>query len=174
MTNESQINQFAVQQVRQLLDQFSSAEELERTVFFTKHPYRAAPPSDPAARANYAGCAYCHEVKQAAGLSYPTAEIAKPVIIDRWMPHAHFDHAKHATVASCRDCHAVAEASQLTSDVLMPTKESCATCHGPGGKAEKASSCMTCHTYHAPDGRGGTPGTASGVSFKEMALGEAR
>jgi hypothetical protein len=92
------------------------------------------------------------------------------VIIDRWMPHAHFNHAKHESVASCRDCHNSAQSSQLTSDVLMPTKESCASCHSPAGVAAKSSECMTCHTYHAPDPRVAAPATAARGSFKEMLL----
>jgi len=93
------------------------------------------------------------------------------VIIDRWMPHAHFNHAKHESVASCRDCHSAAQSSQLTSDVLMPTKESCASCHSPTGVAAKSSECMTCHTYHAPDSRSAAPATAARGSFKQMLLG---
>ena len=38
LTNETKINEFAVQQVRQLLKQFPNAEELERSVFFTSDP----------------------------------------------------------------------------------------------------------------------------------------
>src|SRR5215210_4816148 len=125
LTNEKQVNDFAAQQVRQLLTQFPSAEELERAVFFTKDPYKAAQQSDPAQRAKFSGCAFCHEVKQAAGVSYPTAEVTVPLVIDRWMPHAHFSHGKHEGVSSCRECHASAQTSRLTSDVLVPTKESC-------------------------------------------------
>ena len=125
MTNETKINEFAVQQVRQLLTQFPNAEELERSVFFTVDPYKASQRKNASSRAKYTGCAFCHEVKQAAGVSYPTAEITKPVIIGRWLPHAHFSHAKHATVATCRECHVAAASSRLTSDVLIPAKESC-------------------------------------------------
>jgi len=174
LTNENRINNFAAQQVRQLLTQFPSAEELERTVFFTKNPYKGSQSLDTGTRANYTGCAFCHEVKQAAGVSYPTAEITVPVTIDRWMPHAHFNHAKHESVSSCRDCHAAAQSSQLTSDVLMPTKESCARCHSPAGQAKKSSECMTCHTYHAPEPSLSAPVTALNVSFKQMLLGSGR
>jgi hypothetical protein len=151
LTNETKINEFAVQQVRQLLTQFSNAEELERSVFFTTDPYKASQKNDSSSRAKYTGCAFCHEVKQAAGISYPTAEITKPVMIERWLPHAHFSHAKHAMVASCRECHVAAASSRLTSDVLMPAKESCVRCHSAGGIARKASECATCHLYHSPD-----------------------
>ena len=99
------------------------------------------------------------------------AEVTKPVVVDRWMPRAYFNHAKHETVASCRDCHATAQASELTSDVLMPTKENCASCHRPSGQAMKASDCTTCHAYHSPDPRPVPPATASTQSFKQMLLG---
>ena len=110
------------------------------------------------------------EVKQAAGISYPTAEITKPVMIERWLPHAHFSHAKHATVASCRECHVAAASSRLTSDVLIPAKESCVRCHSAGGIARKASECATCHLYHSPDQPGTAATTGSTISFKQMLL----
>lgn len=170
-TNDARIGEFAAQQIRQLLTQFPSAEELERTVFFTKDPYKASQQSDPATRAKYTGCAFCHEAKQAAGVSYPTAEITRPATIDRWMPHAQFNHAKHQTVSACIECHTAAASSRLTSDMLMPTKESCARCHSATGQAMKASECTTCHTYHAPEPAVASPLTASNRLFKQMLLG---
>jgi c(7)-type cytochrome triheme protein len=170
LTNETKINEFAVQQVRQLLTQFSNAEELERSVFFTTDPYKASQKNDSSSRAKYTGCAFCHEVKQAAGISYPTAEITKPVMIERWLPHAHFSHAKHATVASCRECHVAAASSRLTSDVLMPAKESCVRCHSPSGVARKASECATCHLYHSTDQPSTAAMTDPTISFKQMLL----
>ncbi len=169
LTSDSRINEFATQQVRQLLTQFPNAEELERAVFFTVDPYKASQQMDPATRARYIGCAFCHEVKQAAGVSYPTAEVTAPVMIERWLPRAHFSHARHEAVASCRDCHVAAQASRLTSDVLIPTKESCVRCHKPTGLAKNASECMVCHTYHSP-GQTTASVTASNVSFKQMLL----
>jgi hypothetical protein len=169
IADENRVGEFTAQQIRQLLTQFASGEELEKTVFFTKDPYRASQQSDAATRAKYTGCAYCHEVKQAAGVSYPLPEVTAPLIIDRWMPHAHFNHAKHQTV-SCQQCHTSAASSHLTSDVLMPTKESCTTCHSPTGTAAKASECMTCHTYHAPDQRAAATTTTATASFKQTLL----
>ena len=58
-------------------------------------------------------------------------------MIERWLPRAHFSHAKHETVASCRECHVAAQASRLTSDVLIPTKESCVRCHKPDRSREE-------------------------------------
>ena len=42
LTNETKINQFAVQQVRQLLDAISNAEELERSAFSPVTPTKVA------------------------------------------------------------------------------------------------------------------------------------
>jgi len=173
ITNENRVGEFTARQIRQLLTQFASGEELERTVFFTKDPYKASQQSDAATRAKYTGCAYCHEVKQTAGVAYPLPDVTAPVMIDRWMSHAHFNHAKHQSV-SCQDCHTATMSSHLTSDVLMPTKESCTSCHSPKGTAMNASECMTCHTYHAPDPRTTDPPATAAGSFKQMLLGRAR
>ncbi len=171
LTTERQVVDFTALQIKQLLGQYASAGEMERAVFFTREPYRSAQQAEPATRAQYAGCAYCHEVKPAAGLPAPSAEITKPVLVDRWMPRAHFNHAKHETVASCLDCHGAASGSQETSEVLLPTKESCVSCHRPEGQAKNASACTTCHTYHGPDLTEPAPATAAAGAFKRMLVG---
>jgi predicted CXXCH cytochrome family protein len=66
--------------------------------------------------------------------------------VDVWLPHARFDHAKH-TQLDCVSCHA-APTSVATADVLMPSKNTCATCHGPKGGVTDA--CTACHGYHNP------------------------
>jgi len=142
-TRDSDIQTFVVQQIRQLQEQFRSGEELERAVFFTTDPYKPQRQAAAAVRANFAGCAFCHEVKAAAG---GAPVVTKPVLVDRWMPQAHFNHAKHASV-KCDDCHHASQ-SRETSEVLMPVKANCVTCHSPKGKV--VSECITCHTYHAP------------------------
>jgi mono/diheme cytochrome c family protein len=167
-TRDSDIQSFVVQQIRQLQEQFRTGEELERAVFFTTDPYKPQRQAAAAVRANFAGCAFCHEVKTAAG---GAPVVTKPILVDRWMPQAHFNHAKHTSV-KCDECHQ-ARQSRETSDVLMPMKANCVTCHSPKGKV--ASECITCHSYHAPpqvvavnvhaDARG---------SFKEMLLGSNR
>jgi predicted CXXCH cytochrome family protein len=48
-------------------------------------------------------------------------------------------------MVDCTSCHD-AEKSTMTSDVIMPTKETCAACHAPGKGAE--SRCFECHAYH--------------------------
>ena len=169
ITDEARVNAFTAQQIQGLLTQFSTADQLERTVFFTKNPYTAAQQSDAPTRAKYAGCAYCHEVKQTSAGSFPMPQVTAPVVIDRWLARGHFNHAKHAHV-DCRTCHA-AESSSLTSDVLMPTKESCVSCHNPQGTAAQASDCMTCHTYHGIDPSAPATATAAAGSFKQMLRG---
>ncbi|HVI81750.1 MAG TPA: cytochrome c3 family protein [Chthoniobacterales bacterium] len=64
-----------------------------------------------------------------------------------------FDHAKHQIHPAtqkpldCNVCHSATQ-SRETSDVLMPGKASCTTCHSPQCKV--VAECITCHTYHAP------------------------
>jgi hypothetical protein len=165
-TRDSDVQNFVIQQIRQLQEQFRTGEELERAVFFTTDPYKPQRQMAAAVRANFAGCAFCHEVKTATN-SAP--EITKPILVDRWMPQAHFNHAKHASV-KCDECHN-ARPSRETSDVLMPAKANCVVCHSPKGKV--ASECITCHTYHAPpqvaavDVRADARG-----SFRRMLLGK--
>jgi predicted CXXCH cytochrome family protein len=60
------------------------------------------------------------------------------------MPHGQFNHASHTQV-SCTTCHAAAK-SRLTSDIIMPTQQSCVECHGPKGGVN--FSCTECHKYH--------------------------
>jgi len=101
------------------------------------------------ARASFSGCAFCHEIKTSANR---LPAVTKPILIDRWMPQANFNHAKHQTdpttqtLLSCDICHQ-ARQSRETSDVLMPAKASCTACHSPQGKV--VADCTTCHTYHA-------------------------
>jgi hypothetical protein len=174
-TRDSDVQNFVAQQIRQLREQFPSGEELERAVFFEKDPYKPQRQTAAATRANYAGCALCHDVKPVVNAA-PT--LTKPVLVDRWMPQAKFNHAKHQVdpvtqeKLDCNRCHR-ALVSRETSDVLMPAKADCVTCHSPKGKV--VSECITCHGYHAPpqvaapdvhaDARG---------SFKEMLLGSNR
>lgn len=135
---------FVEQQRRQLRNQFSSDAELIRSVFFTGDPYKSQQQGPAGARAQFAGCAYCHEVKPAA-VGAPT--ITKPVMIDRWMLLSDFNHTKHLA-EKCDSCHAAARTSALTSDILLPVKASCVKCHSPQGRV--SAECITCHQYHAP------------------------
>jgi hypothetical protein len=168
--SEREVPGYVAQQIKQLRDQFHSGDELERAVFFTKDPYKPQQTMGAAARGNFTGCAFCHDVK-AVAKSAPT--IAKPILVDRWMPQANFNHAKHQVDPTtqkpldCNLCHQAAQ-SRDTADVLMPTKASCVMCHSPQGKI--VAECITCHTYHAPIAAQTVAESASSV--KEMLLGK--
>lgn len=128
---------FARQQIVLLQKDFISGEELERRVFFSD---KGQGPGGPA---NFPGCAYCHEVRPSAnGL----AQITPPIIPDRWLVHGNFDHSKHLQNITCERCHDAAQ-SQSASDILLPSKQTCAACHSPAGGV--ASNCSTCHGYHS-------------------------
>jgi Cytochrome c7 and related cytochrome c len=150
MTDPKKIRSFIEDQRRGLRTQYSSDEQLINTVFFEGDPYKVRPQMARPKAANFAGCAYCHQVKPAA-VGAPT--IAKPILVDRWMLLSDFDHTKHVAVkgVSCETCHQLARTSSKSADILMPVKESCLQCHSP--KAEPglrtAAECITCHKYHA-------------------------
>jgi hypothetical protein len=151
ITDPKKVRSFVENQRRQLRNQYSSDEQLINRVFFEGDPYKVRPEMARPRAANFAGCAYCHQVKPAA-VGAPT--ITKPILVDRWMLQSDFDHTKHVAVkgVSCETCHQLARTSSKSSDILMPVKESCVKCHSP--KAEPglrtAADCITCHKFHAP------------------------
>ncbi len=122
-----------------------SGEALERRVFF----------GDPSAPAGRDSCNLCHTVEASPAGAAP--RIAPVTVPDIWMPRARFDHGRHTQI-SCTSCHA-AQASVATADVLMPTKNTCAACHGPDGGV--TDSCTACHGYHNPPPTGLIPRTAA-------------
>ncbi len=164
MTEPGQISAFATRAIKNLQARVRSGEALERQVFFATDPYKAEEGAAPGVRAMFHGCAYCHEVRPSAGLA---PSVAKPQQIDRWMPHALFDHASHASVR-CDDCHHTA-GSRATSDVLLPVKADCVSCHSPQGKV--ASNCITCHSFHAAP-VAVAAGAQSAGNLREMMLGK--
>jgi predicted CXXCH cytochrome family protein len=85
-------------------------------------------------------CAECHTVERQA----PVPRVVPTAVRAGWMPHARFDHAAHQMTA-CTSCHA-AQTSRETSDVLMPSIDTCQQCHKPARGAE--SRCFECHEYH--------------------------
>jgi len=88
-------------------------------------------------------CAYCHKVLGLRSTDHlPAMETVHGTAT--WMPRAAFDHGPHLMV-DCTSCHDAAK-STMTGDVIMPAKETCATCHAPGKGAE--SRCFECHAYH--------------------------
>ncbi|HTB20251.1 MAG TPA: hypothetical protein VK708_19140 [Bryobacteraceae bacterium] len=90
-------------------------------------------------------CKECH------ALSYPNGgdalpAVAKSAIAARWLPHAEFDHQAHQMV-QCASCHANANQSRETSDVLIPGVQTCRQCHSAGNDRAEAR-CSECHVYH--------------------------
>ncbi len=165
IANPKEIQAFVTKQMTQLREPVRSGEDFERQVFFSTDPYKPMRDADPGVRASFYGCAFCHEVKPV-----PNAApmITKPIFVDRWMPQANFNHAEHASV-ECDDCHHAMQ-SRDTSDILMPTKANCVTCHSPAG--EVVAECITCHTYHALPSVVATNTPPGGkLSFKQMLLG---
>jgi hypothetical protein len=120
------------------------------------------------------GCAYCHfgagpngavelsDVMRAAAASPGVApgRIVAPVVLRaRFLPHARFDHAKHAATA-CEACHPARQAEAL-GQLLIPGIENCAECHGSERASLRAqSTCTTCHRFHF-DAFGPMRGTAA-------------
>lgn len=156
ITGRDELTRYVEEQMLRLREQSRSGELLEEQVFFSdlrKGPAAGIAGSDGGGRAKFAGCATCHEVTSRAQ-SVPL--VTPPVIPDRWMNHAKFNHAKHTTMA-CAECHAAAK-SEFTSDIIMPSQQSCTACHSPKGGV--SDSCITCHGYHNPPPAAGATGGA--------------
>jgi hypothetical protein len=99
-------------------------------------------------------CVDCHEVTklpQRQGFQQWRVEPVK--LTQTWMPRARFDHKAHKTT-ECVTCHAGANVSKTSGDVLMPAITECRTCHtGANQKDKLPSDCLMCHQFHLP-GRG--------------------
>ena len=137
-------NGFVQQKLAGLRTQFGSGEDLERRVFFstaTFGPEAQIGTVSGGTRALFPGCAYCHEVKTTTA---GAPQISAPVMPERWLAPAKFNHAKHTNLA-CAQCHDAVH-SKDTADILLPAKETCATCHSPRGGV--VATCATCHTFH--------------------------
>lgn len=145
ITTAREAEAFTQEQLKALREAFGSGEELEQRVFFGDA--RTAPVASVAGQggrgaAKFPGCAYCHTV---APSDAGAPQVSQPFVPDRWLIRGSFDHGKHFKVA-CATCHEAAR-SRETSDVLLPTKQSCVACHSPQGGV--ANSCSTCHSYHS-------------------------
>ena len=178
ITDPNKIRRFVEDQMKGLAAQYGSDDrKLLNSVFFEADPYKIRPGMNRPKAANFAGCAYCHQVA-AATFGAPT--IIKPVLVDRWMVLSDFDHAKHVAVkgVQCETCHAAARSSSKSSDILLPAKASCVKCHSPHAEPglKTAAECITCHKYHAPIEAitAGTPPTTASTSLKDMLLAGAR
>jgi hypothetical protein len=173
MAREADVASFVAQQIRQLREIFHSGTELEQAVFFTTDPYKPQSKMNAITQANFTGCAFCHEVKPVANAA---PRITKPVLVDRWLPQAKFDHAKHQVdphsqqPLDCNSCHHALQ-SRETSDLLMPALANCVSCHSPAGKV--MAECITCHTYHAPP-QAQTAAAPTATSVRQMLLAESK
>ena len=132
---------YVLNQMLALKQEALKGVDFEQQIFFAKNPYKDSGPGI------FPGCAYCHEVRHSgAGRPDDAPMVTEPSMADRWLSHGRFTHAMHVSV-SCTSCHD-ANHSRLTADIIMPSKESCVTCHSPAGKAP--GDCLACHTFHAP------------------------
>ncbi len=150
VTAQAATEKFVTEQMRLLRERIFSGENLEQQVFFASDPSKqlaaGAGIGAVSARARFAGCAYCHEVKAGGADGLPL--IARVYTPDRWFIRGEFDHAKHSIV-TCTECH-TAKFSRSTADIMLPTKQSCTECHSPAGGVSQ--SCSTCHSYHTAHG----------------------
>lgn len=147
----------------------TNTDTLMARVFRTGEPAGAKEQIFPA-------CAKCHVVSQSKSNITPT--IAPTNTPERWLVRGPFNHKAHLHM-ECTDCHGQALASQKTSDILLPPKALCATCHREMNKQDQTkpfqtidntarnpllvqqqesqggvqAECQYCHPrYHAPAG----------------------
>jgi len=92
-------------------------------------------------------CFLCHdaETPYVPGVELPV--VKDPQVPQRWLVHAEFGHRKHEMVR-CEECHATARQSTATSDVNLPGKALCESCHGPDPVTSAGTECALCHLYH--------------------------
>ncbi|MBV8516260.1 MAG: FHA domain-containing protein [Acidobacteria bacterium] len=88
-------------------------------------------------------CTKCHDVQRAGA----RLAVTKPVLASVWLTRSRFSHGPHRNVA-CESCHRASN-SVATSDVIMPHRDDCVTCHAQNAKTmQAASTCLGCHEYH--------------------------
>ena len=107
--------------------------------------------------------------------------VTPPIVPARWYVNASFNHEAHRTLLSkegekeitCEHCHSMVYGSTLTSDILLPNKESCMECHN--AKSGVATTCVTCHGFHNPEpgvaDKSSAPATALASPLRSMLLG---
>ncbi len=142
--NPTATDSFVAKKLDAVRTLFGSGAALEQRIFFstaTFGPEMQVGTLSGSTRALFPGCAYCHEVSSS---NSGSPKITKPMMTERWLAQAKFDHAKHANMA-CEQCHDAVH-SKDTADILLPVRETCAACHSPRGGV--ADSCATCHGYH--------------------------
>ena len=104
-------------------------------------------------------CQECHTVQNVEA-AIPT--IVKPEIPALWLSHARFSHAPHRML-QCASCHKDVTNSELSSEVLLPSRADCAQCHN---SSAAPSTCVTCHTYHDKSQPMLYPGTLTPAQLK--------
>ena len=87
-------------------------------------------------------CAECHQLQQA---EEALPSITDPAIPGRWFVHSKFSHQTHRAL-TCTACHPQVPGSSETSDVLLPNRELCLSCHVSSVGAP--DTCVTCHAFH--------------------------
>lgn len=102
-------------------------------------------------------CGECHIYEKNRPQSSLPERIKPTNVPAIWFRSARFSHAAHHAVA-CRECHAKAESSKCSSDVLLPGIAECVKCHAPahteGGMARGGVrfDCTECHRFHHGEG----------------------
>ncbi len=164
ITEDDKVQAFVGQHMKVIRDRVREGDDLIKSVYFAdaRHVSRTGTGTTTRDRALFPGCVYCHEVQVDASHE---PIVTKPFTPDRWFVHAKFDHASHDTV-TCQTCHDSVTSSTKTSDVLIPDKATCVTCHSPKGGV--ISTCSTCHVYHNDEAEAHVP-TAQ-PSLREMML----
>ena len=98
-------------------------------------------------------CQKCHYMKESTAGSLAAVE---PVNIPiRWLKHARFDHRPHRAM-NCKECHAQADSSDHSSDVMIAGRSTCLECHSPASSVTISRTitggarhdCAECHNYH--------------------------
>jgi hypothetical protein len=160
LTEPAQISAFVAEHMKGIRQRAREGDDLIQDTFFAD-AQSVRWNGTAAGRSLFPGCAYCHQVETSAA---GAPEVTRPLLPDRWYVHAKFDHSAHTTV-SCESCHSQARQSEKTSDILLPDKASCVTCHSAKGGV--VSTCVTCHGYHNPSP---SQGAAGGSSLRQLLL----
>lgn len=112
---------------------------------------------------NKTGCITCHQVSKVAGQEPARWQVEPVQLVQDWFVSARFDHRPHllgaaGTEGACLSCHK-ADTSEHASDILMPTLDTCVSCHGSEQHSQRSLQCADCHAFH----RDGMPAMASGL-----------
>jgi hypothetical protein len=98
-------------------------------------------------------CQKCHHMQESMTGTLSAVEPANIPTI--WLKHARFDHRPHRAM-NCKECHAQAESSDDSSDVMIAGRSTCLACHSPASSVSISRTivggarhdCAECHNYH--------------------------